>query len=141
MEDKMKTICFQRIAAYDSKQDGDVVIEFPNELQWKMRVEHVRFEMPVGEVWTHPIGYLKIYSDSSQFIGTVVTNGGVRMRDNALPIMYPDQAGRPTAIGTFRGVSNGGPVGFHFAVLGDDKKKIEMGRIIVIFTIFAEDGK
>lgn len=137
----MKTLDFQRYATYDTDQEGDTIIDFPKSQQWKMMITHLRFDMPDGITWDQPIAYLKIYSDASQFVGTVQTNGLTKMRDNALPVMFPDQLLKSSVVGIFRGFSNIGPVGFSFALLDDQKKKVDVQRIILFFTITAEDGK
>jgi hypothetical protein len=132
---------FHRVGLYDSALNTDIVIDFPKEQQWKMKVEHLRFTMPENSAWTDPIGFLKIQSESSQFIGTVITNGPTKMRDSALPILYPDQVLKQSVVGLFRGISNTGSVSFNFSMLGSDKKTVAVERMILVFCIMAEDGK
>lgn len=138
----MKKLDFQRIAVWDSSVEGDVVIDFPTELQWKMKIDQIRFTaLPESPAWTDQIGYIKIYSEASQFVGNVIVNGPIKIRDHALPVLYPDQIARTSVLGLFRGVSNSGPVGFRFGILNGSKQKVDMEKIIIVFTITAEDGK
>ena len=137
----MKKVDFTRVCVYDSVLAGDVVIDFPTEQQWKMKIENVRFVLPDGVVWNDMIGYIKVYSEGTHFIGSVTVNGDVKVRDTALPVIWPDQAGRQQVIGMFRGLSNAGSVGFYFSVLDKDKKKLELAQLIVVFVMTADDGR
>jgi hypothetical protein len=139
--DGMKSLGFQRVVLYDSSQDGDVMIDFPTGQQWKMVINHLRFFSKDGESWTDPVAFLKIYSSASQFVGTTIVNGGTRIVGAALPITFADQIAPSTVIGTFRGFANQGAVDFSFSMLDGSKTKVDVKRIIVIFTIMAEDGK
>ena len=137
----MKKIDFNKVCVYDSNLQGDTVIEFSIEQQWKMKIVNIRFTMPHEAVWTDNIGFIKIYSEGSQFVGTMAINGDVKVRNTGLPVIWPDQAGRQQVIGTFRGLSNSGSVGFSFALLDANKKKVELAQLIVVFSMVAEDGK
>ena len=141
MLQRMKKIDFNRVCVYDSNLEGDTVIEFSIEQQWKMKIDNIRFTMPPDTQWTDNIGFIKIYSEGSHFIGNVVVNGDLKVRDTALPVIWPDQVGRQQVIGTFRGLSNSGSVGFSFALLDANKKKVQLAQLIVVFSMVAEDGK
>jgi hypothetical protein len=137
----MRKLDFNRVCVYDSTLGGDVIVDFPTDQQWKMKIENIRFTLPAETTWQDPIGFIKIYSEGSHFIGNVVVNGDIKVRDTALPLIWPDQVGRQQVIGLFRGLSNAGPVGFNFALLDKDKKKLTLDQLIVIFSMVAEDGK